>query len=188
MSAPAPVSVLIATRHRPEALRRALASIAAQACAPAEVLVLDNASDAPLDAACLSAGAAPVRVLRVAAPLGVGAARRLLCEAASAPLALLLDDDAWLYTPDTIKRIATHFNTHPQSAALALLIEDHRRTVPLWLTPFGARSFQPTGPAQRATYFIGCAHALRLPFVRAAGGYDLHLHTARKSLTLPSAS
>ena len=61
-------AVLVATRHRPEALRRCLKSLAAQTHRPSEVLVLDNASDPPL--ALPDVSALPVRLLRAERLLG----------------------------------------------------------------------------------------------------------------------
>lgn len=162
------VAVLIATRDRPAALRRCLESLATQAVPPGEVLVLDNAGEAPPDVSACPAA----RVLRSEVPLGVAAARLLLLDAATAPVALLLDDDAWLATPGVVGDVRDAFRSDPRLAALALPICDHRYAPARWLTPFGTLGQPPQGTRCPATYFVGGAHALRRDAVQAAGGYD----------------
>lgn len=79
-------------------LHTALASVAGQSVAPAEVVVVDDASD---DDTCAVAerwvGILPLTVLRQPDNAGPAAARRRAVESSASPLLALLDaDDAWL--------------------------------------------------------------------------------------------
>ena len=89
-----PVSVVIPAFNREEMLRRALASVQAQRPAPAEVLVVDDASTDGTAALAEEEGA---RVVRHERNLGEGAARNSGIAAATQPWIALLDsDDEWL--------------------------------------------------------------------------------------------
>lgn len=93
---PLPVTVAICTRDRPERLRRALASLAMQCPAPAEILVIDNApSDGRTRAVAQSTeGLIPgVRYLVEPVP-GLDFARNRALAAASRDIVVFLDDDA----------------------------------------------------------------------------------------------
>lgn len=85
------LSVIIPTHDRPELLRRALASVAAQTRPPDEVLVVDDGHSplAPVDFPGL-------RWVRQDAPHGAARARNLGASRASGSwLAFLDDDDTW---------------------------------------------------------------------------------------------
>ena len=89
------VTVLIPVRNRAAVLRRALASVGTQTVAPAEILVVDDASDdgAPAEAA-RSGGA---RVLRLPERRGAAGARNAGLDEVSTPWVAFLDsDDEWL--------------------------------------------------------------------------------------------
>ena len=169
-----PVAVVVATRDRPGPLGRLLASLAAQAPPPAEVVVLDNAGAAPLDAAALGARVpgVPLRVVRTDAARSVAAARATLLAEATAPVVLVLDDDAYLPERGTVGAVGAHFAADARLGALALALEDHRQAPPVWLSPLGTRRTRPAGPTRRVGYFVGGAHALRAAAAAEAGGYD----------------
>lgn len=88
------VSVVVPTHGRPELLKRALASIAAQTLPAAEVIVVDDLGDAAGVAA-----AAAVRYLALPPSDNSGASRSRNAGAAAATgdvLAFLDDDDEWM--------------------------------------------------------------------------------------------
>jgi glycosyltransferase involved in cell wall biosynthesis len=90
----AAVSVVIPAYNRERMLRRALASVLAQRPAPAEVIVVDDASS---DGTAAVAEAMGARVVRHESNRGEGAARNSGIAAASQPWVALLDsDDEWL--------------------------------------------------------------------------------------------
>ena len=88
------VSVVIPTHNRPELLREALASVAAQTCTDWEVVVVDDGSTPPIDAAALETIVGPrLRLVRHEQPRGVAAARNSGFAAARGELIAQLDDD-----------------------------------------------------------------------------------------------
>lgn len=88
------VSVVVPTHNRPELLREALASIAAQTCTDWEVVVVDDGSTPPIDVAALEAIVGPrLRLVRHDQPRGVAAARNSGFAAALGELIAQVDDD-----------------------------------------------------------------------------------------------
>lgn len=88
------VSVVIPTHNRPGLLREALASVAAQTCTDWEVVVVDDGSTPPIDAAALETIVGPrLRLVRHEQPRGVAAARNSGFAAARGELIAQLDDD-----------------------------------------------------------------------------------------------
>lgn len=88
------VSVVVPTHNRPALLREALASIAAQTCTDWEVVVVDDGSTPPIDAAALEAVVnGRLRLVRHDQPRGVAAARNSGFAAARGELIAQLDDD-----------------------------------------------------------------------------------------------
>jgi O-antigen biosynthesis protein len=89
--AAAAVSVVIATRNRPDDLRSCLAAVRAQIPAPGEIVVADSASDDPAQVAVIAreAGARLVRCDRA----GLSRARNAGASAARGAVLAFLDDD-----------------------------------------------------------------------------------------------
>lgn len=88
------VSVVIPTHNRPELLREALASVAAQTFTDWEVVVVDDGSTPPIDAAALETMVGGrLRLVRHEQPRGVAAARNSGFAAARGELIAQLDDD-----------------------------------------------------------------------------------------------
>lgn len=88
------VSVVVPTHNRPDLLREALASIAAQTCTDWEVVVVDDGSTPPIDASALEAVVGGrLRLVRHDQPRGVAAARNSGFAAARGELIAQLDDD-----------------------------------------------------------------------------------------------
>jgi glycosyltransferase involved in cell wall biosynthesis len=89
-----PVSVVIPAHNRERMVARALGSVLAQTCAPAEILVVDDASSDRTAAVAEEMGA---RVIRHEQNGGEGAARNSGLAAATQPWVAMLDsDDEWL--------------------------------------------------------------------------------------------
>lgn len=91
---PLPLTVVVCTRDRPEALAQALAAIARLAPAPAEVIVVDSASrDAATRMVAERAGIARLRYVREGRP-GLDRARNRGIREATQPIVAWVDDDA----------------------------------------------------------------------------------------------
>jgi glycosyltransferase involved in cell wall biosynthesis len=90
----APISVVIATRNRADRLHEALAPLTTATCRPAEVIVVDSASDT--DDAAQVAATFGARYLRVDVP-GVCRARNAGWRAASNDAVAFLDDDVHVH-------------------------------------------------------------------------------------------
>lgn len=100
------VTVVVPTHNRPALLREALASIAAQTCTDWEVVVVDDGSTPPIDAAALEASVGGrLRLVRHDQPRGVAAARNSGFAAARGELIAQLDDDDRL-APDALSAAA----------------------------------------------------------------------------------
>lgn len=87
------ISVVVATRNRPDSLRALVASLARQTLERSgfEIVIVDDCSDAPLTD--LGADGLEPKVLRHDTPRGPAAARNTGWRAASAPLIAFTDDD-----------------------------------------------------------------------------------------------
>lgn len=100
--APLPVTVIIPFYRGQATLGRALRSLEAQSRPPAEVIIVDDASPAPLDPASITA-TVPVRVIRHPRNRGIPGARNTGIRAAANPwLGFLDQDDEW--APDKLER------------------------------------------------------------------------------------
>lgn len=103
---PAPtVSVVIPSHGRPELLRRAVATAAAQRGVDLEIVVIDDGSPVPATEALADAArgnAQAIRIVRHDTAQGVARARnRGIAEARGTWIALLDDDDLW--SPDKLR-------------------------------------------------------------------------------------
>lgn len=89
-----PITVLIITHNRHEALRRALASVFAQTRRPCEVVIVDDGSTPPVSLDDLAAPPGlQLRLIRNAAPSGPAHARNLGIAASAGTWIAFLDDD-----------------------------------------------------------------------------------------------
>lgn len=100
------VSVVVATRDRPELLRDALRGVAAQRFAPLEVRIADDGEHAT-DTDLAATGGAQVVLLRVGAGCVAAARNRASAMARGEVLAFLDDDDRWL--PEHLAGLAEAF-------------------------------------------------------------------------------
>src|SRR5437867_7546829 len=93
------LTVGIVTKNRPDSLRNCLLSLALVGDSLAEVIIVDDTSETPLEAVLREsppAIAAKLRLLRQTAHEGYIVARNRIMREASSDYVLLLDDDAWL--------------------------------------------------------------------------------------------
>jgi glycosyltransferase involved in cell wall biosynthesis len=89
-----PISLVVPAYRAETQIAATLASVTAQACVPAEIVVVDDASPDGTGAAAAALGA---RVLRLPCNAGPAAARNAGVAAATQPWVAFLDaDDAWL--------------------------------------------------------------------------------------------
>jgi GT2 family glycosyltransferase len=171
------VSVLIGTRNRTTPLLRCLESVEKQNLRPHEILVLDDGSDRVRVSDVLrDAGVRNVRALRSDKPLGVAGGRNLLLSQASGDVFFILDDDAYLDSPEGLHRLNRAFLDHPKAGIVATRIVDHRYAEARILAPFSMstrrRSPRVTGESQLVSYFLGGGHAIRRELYAKIGGYN----------------
>ena len=108
------ISIVVPTHNRPVLLIEALASIAAQTVDGWEAIVVDDASEPPVDADALRARLGrKIEVLRHAASRGGAAAKNTGLRAAAAPVVAFLDDDD-LYDPRYVERALIVLESHPE--------------------------------------------------------------------------
>ncbi|HET7694621.1 MAG TPA: glycosyltransferase [Vicinamibacterales bacterium] len=185
MTAPQNVTVSIGTRHRAAALDRCIRSLALAADRIARVIVVDDASEPPVDVQLMDRRSAalgiPIDVLRLPVHTGVSAARNLVVRRAATPYVLNLDDDAFLVERDAIARAAALLDADDSIAAIAFAQADEHAT------PLPA-SQQPA-PREGACYvpsFVGFAFLARRDRLLEAGGFreEFIIHGEERELCL----
>jgi len=173
------VTVLIATRNRPDALSACLdALVTASSQLPGEVVVVDQSDD---DATRALVDRLAADGLRVAyerqPPLGLGAAQNRGADLVSGEVIAVTDDDC-IVDPGWVQRIADAFESEPGLAAVT------GRVLPL--PPAGDRTEAvATRPSEVARRFRGKAlpwlvgsgnnFAVRRTWFKAIGGCDVRL-------------
>ena len=171
---PAEVGVIVPVRGRAPFLAQALESILAQRPAPAEVVVVDDASPDPVVLPAVTGG--PCRLLRREERGGPADARQSGLETVRGRLVALCDsDDVW--EPGKLAAQLEALERHPEAAACF-----GRATVvgPDGL-PTGERWEEPRegllGPAELAAFLYAAnpiptsSVLLRRPALEAAGGF-----------------
>lgn len=105
------ISAVIPTHNRPDQLDRAINSVRTQLASPVEVIVVDDASDPPIDRAALPA---EVSLIRHDTPQGPAGARNAgAAKSTRAWIAFLDDDDIWL--PGKVQAVVDSANRFPQA-------------------------------------------------------------------------
>lgn len=140
------VSICTITRNRPTLLALLASCVATQAY-PAERLewvVIDDSDPGPEpDLRAAQRAGIPVRLVRLASPLPIGAKRNLCHRHASGDLLVLMDDDDY-YPPSRVPAAVAALCSGEGDVALCT-------RVPLLLLPEGSRWLSPTFPAMAAT-------------------------------------
>ena len=142
-------SVIIPAHNRHESLQRAVASAAAELDAGDEVVVVDDASSPPINAAALSAGPASLRLVRCDTNGGAARARNVGVAAARCEFIAFLDsDDTWLPGKlDAQRRLLQDASAGPTAVACGWReVRDDG----------AARIRIPVASAARGDFFAGC--------------------------------
>lgn len=154
MGARLPISVVIPTADRPEALAVCLATLAAQTAQPAEVVVVDASEDdraAPL----FVAGSARPPVIQVRATCrGAAAQRAQGLEHASQPYVLFMDDDVEL-EPECVERLWAALESDPWIGGASSMLVNQQ--------------YAPPGPLNRWVYRVAGGAAAVSPAGRCLG-------------------
>jgi glycosyltransferase involved in cell wall biosynthesis len=156
------IAVLITTRNRRDELRRALASVRDQTCA-AEVIVIDDASTDGT-AELVEREFSEVTLHRSPTARGLIVQRNRGVGLATAPVVVIIDDDAVLQSPLTLEQTLRDFDD-PRIGAIAIPHVD----VTLRATP------RVCAPAREGIFltseFTGTATAVRRDVFAAVGGF-----------------
>jgi len=179
-SALPPLSVLIASRDRPELLSQCLASVLAQQYPRFEIVVLDDASPQNLaDTLATCFGKAPIRWTRSEQRLGVAGSRNRLIQDAAGEILVFLDDDTTLENPLALRAIAAYFANIPKLGTLAFKIVVSVNGQRDLQVPFSRRWRRKTPSLtesiRQVSYYIGAGHAMRKEVFRRCGPYEQDL-------------
>jgi GT2 family glycosyltransferase len=167
---PPRLTVAITTRNRSDVLIEAIRSLRLLAPMALEILVVDDASDEPIEP---GVGAAlgpdfpwPVRIIRHEVNTGYIPARNEMAREAAAPLVMSLDDDARLIDAESVTRALETIEADPGVGAIAFT----------QLKADGA-PFEAGGQPAPVDYdcqvasFLGYAHIVRKDLFLRLGGY-----------------
>jgi len=175
--APARLTIGVVTKNRPASLRECLGSLAVVGDALAEVIVVDDTGDVPVDAASGAlvdlppSVSAKLRVIRQTRHEGYIVARNTIMREASTDYVLLMDDDAALLDGVSILDALRLLEAHPRVGAIACAMAErdgspwHPATQP---APVNYTCYVPT--------FIGFAHILRRRLFVELAGYRESFH------------
>lgn len=163
MDQPLPlVSAMIATRNRPEELRRTLHELRRLDYPNLEVLVIDDFSDVPV-APVVRSVFPEARVVRHEVNTGQCQRRLEGFQLASGKYILHLDDDCCLTMPGDLHRAVAVMESHPAAGVLAVY-QYNGPNLPARLPNGGLQ------PGYVAT-FIGAAALIHTQAVQATAGY-----------------
>ena len=121
------------THNAPASLGRCLAAIAAQTTPPDAILIVDNASDPPLDSSSIDVGT-PVRVVRSEANLGpAGGWAIAFTEFLQSPyeFAWVMDDDM-IPEPECLARLWAEAELYPEPPFVFPLVEQEDGSTQQW--------------------------------------------------------
>ncbi len=171
------VSVVIASKDRPELLKEAIESVWSQRSAIGElILVNDNSRDLRVREICLDYAQAPnVTYVERSTPGSSGTARNAGLECVTKPFVCFLDDDD-LFGPEKIARQLNFFAAHPDCAAVAtgaMVIDETGVSA----GRSGSPDFFPGAPLANMMAFCRVIHSsvmMRSALVRELNGYREH--------------
>jgi glycosyltransferase involved in cell wall biosynthesis len=127
-----PIAVVIPTRNRVLALRRALESLADQSAHPAELIVIDGSDDASTRALCMDQSIARLasKVLwQLAEVRGVADQRNQGVGACSQPVIGFMDDDI-LFQPHCFARLWSALQSDPRLGGVNAMITNQQYLAP----------------------------------------------------------
>jgi glycosyltransferase involved in cell wall biosynthesis len=127
-----PIAVVIPTRNRVLALRRALESLADQSAHPAELIVIDASDDASTRALCMDqsiAGLASKVLWQVADVRGAADQRNQGVDACSQPVIGFMDDDI-LFHPQCFSRLWSALQSDPRLGGVNAMITNQQYLAP----------------------------------------------------------
>lgn len=129
-----PVTVIVPAYNAAATLPRSLASVFAQTCPPAEIILIDDAStDVTLDIVrtlCAEHPGLPIRTVRLAENGGAGSARNAGWELATQEFIAFLDaDDAWHPRKLEIQHRWLADNPHFMLCGHRCIVKDEREAV-----------------------------------------------------------
>ncbi|HYD30119.1 MAG TPA: glycosyltransferase [Azospirillaceae bacterium] len=154
------VSAVIATRNRVDELVEGLQRLSRQTMAPAEVLVVDDASTDGTSAV-VRHDFPRVRLIRLPRNMGLIHARNIGFVNTTGGYVLSLDDDSWFESQDGLARALAFAESHDDVGAVALNVETRDGLV------YYPRDAAPFAVA----HYTGCGHLLRRRAVEDAGLY-----------------
>jgi glycosyltransferase involved in cell wall biosynthesis len=115
-----PLAIVIASKNRPENIRLALSSVAAQTRPPDEIVVIDQSKE-PYDLTQFPG----VRHIQDVSIAGLTAARNRGIDAIRSPRVLFIDDDVVL-RDDTISALQAAFDRYPDAIGFQCVdLEQH---------------------------------------------------------------
>jgi GT2 family glycosyltransferase len=163
------ITVGIPTRDRPDALATALSALAVIADRIDAIIVVDDASEVPVDRITSGVPAAlldRLQIHRQARSIANIAARNLIMQTAKTEYVLLCDDDAYLVDSRTVDRGLTSMAGDPAVAAVGFAMAESSGA--LWPLPF-----QPSSDSRPClvSSYIGFAHLIRRSAFLEVGGY-----------------
>jgi GT2 family glycosyltransferase len=164
------VTVSITTRNRPAALDRCLRSLALAADRLELAIVVDDASDPPVDPDAMRehAGALgiPIDLVRLDAHTGTSAAKNVAARRATTRYVLSLDDDAFLVSGESVARAVALLDGDAAVAAVAFAQADEHAV--------RRQPSQQPAAGDAACYvpaFVGFGCLIRRDRLLAVGGY-----------------
>lgn len=156
------VSIFITTKNRLAELKETL-----QHCKPyihnpkVEFLICDDGStDGTFD--FVTQQYPTINLIRNIQSQGLIYSRNRLLERVTAPVAVCLDDDAHLITPDALDKTLDYFDKHPQCGVIAYRI--------YWGKQLPVNT-QSNEKPERVQGFVGCGHAWRMSAWKAIPPY-----------------
>jgi glycosyltransferase involved in cell wall biosynthesis len=166
------LSIVVPTKNRPQSLRRLLESLQRQDYRPYEVIVVDDASDAPVS------GLNGVSVIRREVSGGCGPARNDGIAAAHGAFIASFDDDCEITDPNLLTRAVEFLERYPRCGAVAFTQTDAHGC------PWGGAQVTGSAVPCYAPNFFGFGHLLRAEAIRQVGGFVLDYYYEDVELSL----
>ena len=171
----APVSVIIPTWRRLDALKKTLRVLQAATPKASEIIVHVDAGDTET-APWLKSCRPDVRVLTSTLQVGPGGGRNRLIAAAQYPYVASFDDDSYPLDADYFARLVASFARHPKAGIIASGIFHRGETVhPAYDTSYQAADFVGCGCAYRRSAWKDFSGYLPLPIAYGAEERDVAL-------------